>query len=700
MRLGYNGEIHPSMVKDLVLASQETGLRFVMYVYGVGDHGGGPTKRDVLYSREMNVWPVFPKIQLSGAQVFFDRLAKEGAGLPTLDCELNYEFTGCYTTQTVVKRANRFGEKKLLDAEAAATLASGAAKCPYPKEELLEAWRDTLFNHFHDILPGSGVHDTRTYTHGLYQKTVATTSMEETQALRTLASKVDTTGPDLPVSPDMPVSSLMTAMGSGVGFGSVDGGLSSAEQSSGQGPRPILVFNPTAVERKEVVEVVVWDNAWGWRRHELRNIPFSVQTPKGDLIPAQTLDVGHYWGHDFVRLAFPVSVGSLGYGVYTVIEGPCQGQESQVKHLGIGHHCSYAFYERSPEGLENEWLRLEVNPATAGIQSLIHKPSGKAIICSCDEAPVLEYAMERPHGMTAWTVDHTGPAERLEVLSLSRRQAGPYKATLEARMRIRESEFSLTYELRKEDPNLYIHIDGTWFERGSHHKGIPMLRAAFPFALDDIRTRYEIPFGGIERNTEHGEEVPALSWAEVSGLQGDEPMGCLLLNDSKHGHSIDGNRLRLTLIRSSYDPDPLPEIGRHEIHLALRPFVGAMSDAEAIRIGQAFNHELRCVSTDVHKGKLAKAASLVRVSPSVVVSGIKMAEEDRSMVLRVFEPNGKSVTAKVDLDREALGEVQKAQEVDLMERPLAQSSAEVKSTGCVTVKVPSRGISSIKIRMK
>ena len=81
--------------------------------------------------------------------------------------------------------------------------------------------------------------------------------------------------------------------------------------------------------------------------------------------------------------------------------------------------------------------------------------------------------------------------------------------------------------------------------------------------LSDARARYEIPFGSIERQLNQGEEVPAPRWAEVSEnlRNSTRKAGLILLNDCKYGHSLDGSTLGLTLVRSSYSPDPLPEFG-------------------------------------------------------------------------------------------------------------------------------------------
>jgi alpha-mannosidase len=697
--LGYLGKITPDLVPHLIKFVKLTGGRDFMFVYGVGDHGGGPTRRDLLRARDMNTWPVFPSIQFSTARVFYERLEQQAGGLPVVRGELNTTFTGCYTTATLIKKANRFAENRLVDAELASVLAWGVTGQRYPAAAFVEAWRDTLFSHFHDILPGSGVHDTRTYTHGLFQKTMATTSQAELAAWRRLASLVDTSQAGTDQLPALPPSQIASGLGAGVGIRSADGELTLSEQSAGHGPRPFVLFNPTTRDRAEIVEAMLWDNAPAGRR-PLESLVFAVRQPDGTLIAPQRIQSGSYWGHGFVTLAFPAKVAGLGYAQYAIVEEPAAAPGLNARQIGQVHHCSYAAVERSVEGIENDLVRVELDPTTGGIRSLVDKRSGLALINAPPGAATLEYAVERPHGMTAWSIDHTGPVELPTVTALRRPLAGPYKASIEVDLRIHESTVTLTYELRAGDPKLYLHIKAVWFQRGTRETGVPTLRLAFPLALTGAQGRYEIPFGAVDRPLNHGEEVPALQWAAVTGQCGAETAGCLLLNDSKHGHALDGSTLRLTLIRSSYDPDILPEIGQHEVHTALQPFAGELPVAAAIGIGQEFNHALRVIGTDVHTGRLPVTGQFVTVAPaSVVLSTVKKSEAGNAMVVRVFNPTDKKITARIKLNQELLGAVLAVQEVDLLERSLSASTATaVRNT--VNLAVPARGIASVLVKIK
>jgi alpha-mannosidase len=149
----YLKAVGPENASALLAFAAKTGLRDWMNVYGVGDHGGGPTRRDIRRILEMDAWPVFPRFRFATTREFYTILERHADRLPVLDRELNYEFTGCYTSQSQIKRHNRLGESQALDAEAAAVLALRAVGRPYRRAPLAEAWTNVLFGHFPTSCP-------------------------------------------------------------------------------------------------------------------------------------------------------------------------------------------------------------------------------------------------------------------------------------------------------------------------------------------------------------------------------------------------------------------------------------------------------------------------------------------------------------------------------------------------------------------
>jgi alpha-mannosidase len=678
----YLKAVGPENAQALLAFAAKTGLRDWMNVYGVGDHGGGPTRRDVRRILEMDGWPVFPRFRFATTREFYAVLEKNAGRLPVLDRELNFEFTGCYTSQAQIKKHNRLGESRALDAEAAAVLALRAVGRDYPAPALREAWANVLFGHFHDILPGSGVRATREYQSGLFQQSAATFGTVQVESLRAVAAAVDTT-----FAKDRVRSAAGEdrALGAGVGRGSALGAVSDATHQL-DGPRPVIVFNPTAWPRDEVVRATVWDSSTSPERREGRR--FVVHAPDGRSFPGEVAGQGEYWGHRYADVVFPASVGALGYTAYVLEEHAAAGAPP-VAPLEV---------DKDALAFENDRLSVRFDRLTGGVVQLLDKATGLDLAAPSDPLALLELVVERPGHMSAWVIGDTMSRTRpLPVHSLVV-ESNPYVATLVAKAKVRDSHLTLRYSLKAGQPWLEVEVEANWLERGGPETGTPQLRMVFPTRLEGAKARYEIPYGSIVRGLAKGEEVPALRWADAFGTITGRPAGLLLLNEGKHGHSLDGSILALTLLRSSYEPDPLPEIGAHSMRMAVAPHGAALAVAQMTRLGAAFNHPLPIVSADVHPGRLEPAAAgLATASPAeVVVAAVKKAEADRSIIFRLVETAGKASTARLELGP-LLGTPTAAEEVDFLERPVAKGTARLAS-GAVSVDVPAHGVASVRVR--
>ena len=110
------------------------------------------------------------------------------------------------------------------------------------------------FNQFHDIIPGSGIIDTREYAMGLFQNTMAIANTNRSLALRQIASHIDTS--EL-VPADETIADSVSE-GAGVGFGIKEFKNMRGERGRGK-TRIFQFFNSSAAARQEVVEVTVWD---------------------------------------------------------------------------------------------------------------------------------------------------------------------------------------------------------------------------------------------------------------------------------------------------------------------------------------------------------------------------------------------------------------------------------------------------------
>jgi alpha-mannosidase len=123
--------------------------------YGVGNHGGGPTKANLEQIAEMRA-NGRPGLELSSLRRFFDSVGSSG-DFPVWRGELQYHAPGCYTTHSGIKRWNRRAENLLQRAEKWSVVADTLGVQRYPLAELSEAWRLLLFNQFHDTLAGTSI---------------------------------------------------------------------------------------------------------------------------------------------------------------------------------------------------------------------------------------------------------------------------------------------------------------------------------------------------------------------------------------------------------------------------------------------------------------------------------------------------------------------------------------------------------------
>ncbi len=127
----------------------------LMVFYGVGNHGGGPTRANLDSIERLNTSGSLPRLQLSSVRAFFDRA--KSRELPVVQGELLHHSPGCYSAHAGIKHWNRRVENLLQSAEKWATVAAAVTAQPYPAEQLRDAWKLLLFNQFHDTIAGTSI---------------------------------------------------------------------------------------------------------------------------------------------------------------------------------------------------------------------------------------------------------------------------------------------------------------------------------------------------------------------------------------------------------------------------------------------------------------------------------------------------------------------------------------------------------------
>ncbi len=156
----YNGDPNPSQLRETKNRNLQNGqFDDVIFPYGHGDGGGGPTREMIEYARRLEDFPGLPRTRLCRADEYFADLETQRDKLPKWYGELYIEtHRGTLTTQGLIKRNNRTAEIGYQNAEKLGVMASLLGAKP-DWNTLHEGWKKILLLQFHDILPGSSVHE-------------------------------------------------------------------------------------------------------------------------------------------------------------------------------------------------------------------------------------------------------------------------------------------------------------------------------------------------------------------------------------------------------------------------------------------------------------------------------------------------------------------------------------------------------------
>ncbi|MCJ8012383.1 glycosyl hydrolase-related protein [Paenibacillus sp. KQZ6P-2] len=622
----YNAFIHSDMCLCVPDLADRTHMPSVLKVYGVGDHGGGPTRRDIERIIDVSNWPIYPKVRFSTYREYFEIVEKYKEQLPIEYQEQNFICDGCYSSQSRIKKGNKASENGLYEAELFSTWAALTQGVQYPKQSFEKAWKSVLFNQFHDILTGSGVDATRDYALGLYQEVAATVKANKKIALQKIAQQIHTA--------DLVVSEGETEPGLDYGAGA-----GSAQYENGTGKNRIYhVFNPTMQARQEVIELMIWEWPYDHERMLFTN-------EKGEVVTHQVLekDFNHYWGHNYLKVALEVDVPACGYTTYILTERDIE----QVK-------VSYWHEKRTQNEpcytLENEKIKVVFNSLDGSIDSMMDKATGKEMIDPARKSGIFRLIDEADHkeitdegtGMSSWFVGRYKNIQwihqNLEITSAT----GTLRSQIAYELSFRNSKLKVIVSLDKGSSHLDFKVECDWQEVGRLGKGVPQLQFYMPLHDSCATYHYDVPFGRVTRQA-LDIDLPGNNYIYGEGKDGSA--GVMLMSKVGYGFRGVDHSLTLTLLRGSYDPDPCPEYGINHLEFGL----GVMPSNSPKLLNdyvQKYNHGMTVVTGLRQQGKFNPRHTFAAFeSQTSVVSCIKGAEEgDRSFIVRFYEMEGKRDT--------------------------------------------------------
>lgn len=779
----YNANVEAGQLLGPWRNWRNVGMKKAIVVYGVGDHGGGPTRAMISKAKEFEASPMLPAVHLVSADEFFDAVRSDAksATLPIVSTDLQYTFTGCYTSHADVKTDLRISENNLYTAEVLSSLAAMRGQ-RYPTTELNEAWQPTVFSQFHDILDGTAIHSTYTWMHEQMLPALQFEQEQIADALAALTRTVDTRGglvseypvvvwnalsfpnadvvrvtvPDAsryssvrtpsgriiaaqpigaqtvafiaePVSGfghatyflgnETPTESAVTvtstasafvlenaflrvtiAQETGLMTGLFDKSLNRELIASGQAGNLLQVLGDTgnawdinytgekvelttgavvSVLRSGPVEAVVRVT------HTLGNSVFTQDVTlranqKRIDVPA-VVD----WRHrqQLLKVAFPLAMAAARVRVgipYGSIDRPGTGQENpgqkwmDVTNMqngfatgnvtldlaGLYNHRSWVDFDDGHRGYPQELMPTGGYYSYGAAHVTFRMPARNLpdnIVCAGQTIAVPDGAF----GNTLYVLGGSAPTFVNSNLAL--RYADETNASVPFSMSDwvvgggvnNESAKQLAYRLDTDGSPDYANRPHLWI----YSVGLPAGKRPIAIVLpNDARAH-----------------VFAVTIANAPRPQ--PQYGVTFLNNCKYGSDTNGNVFRLTLLRSSNDPDPNPDEGIHNFTYSIMPHSGDWRDAQAEQAGLQLNIPLRAVATVPHGG-INTPKITIAPSENVIAGALKYAEDGTGYILRIFETQGRDTPVTITFDRPV-----KLIETDILERPLRRRAITTQSRG-------------------
>ncbi len=641
--IGYGNTITPAIKNEIDALSPEK--HRILVPTGVGDHGGGPTLKDINMIHKLDSTPHYPAVKFTTAEEFFKVSASEMKNRPTHYGEMQFIFPGCYTSVAEIKENTRKSEQSLYRAEYVSSLRWLFGE-PYPASELKSLWETVAFNQFHDILPGSAIYET-------YRDAVADHKMVQKTSREIFEQGFRHLADEIKFKPGM--GQPVVVLNMQPRDGKV---LAEAEVFSYSSPVTASLTHWSDFNGSDVV--IPTDGI---------SATVLVRDDSGKVYPAQI--TGGKVSPPGYRTRIQFVIDDMPAGGYKTFYADVSRPGIETEPVPV---------EKGT--FETDYFTVGFDMKTGDIIRLKDKRTGKEYVGNNGRLNKLTMFMEAPNGMNAWDIGKIDDVQDIsDVESVNIVENGPVRATVEVVKKWGNSKFIQKTYIYKSYPRIDFDLDAHWFETGDGEHDAPFLRATFDLNIDHPVFENQVPFDVVERPV-NGQEVPAQEWVDVT----DDTDGIALLNRTKFGHSFENGQLRLSLLRATYYPDEYPNIGINHIQYSLYPHSGDWkngvweeADRFNIPVYAAEPPSLSLVKTHATR---PPEDSFMSVSPaSVILSGIKQGEGGNNLIIRLAEVCGKETTATVKLPVT----ITKADRVNIIEFP--QDSANKPAVDGKTVRV-------------
>ncbi len=692
-------DINPIKMADYACQWEtNTGLQTSLWLPGVGDHGGGPTRDMLEVARRWQRSPFFPQLEFSTAVDFLHRLSQtltldpnpsKGDGHQDASPPLSSTFSAELKPSTSGLRSSRSGLE--LSGSELEPLTSGLQRSPSelepstsglqrspselePSGSNLESpaaapripiWDDELYLEFHRGCYTSHA-DQKTWNR---QCEILLYQAELYASLATLVKGTAYPKNDIEAAWKVVLFNQFHDILPGSSIPEVYAEVNltwqqvqhTATTLRNQSLRAIAQCLIYPARPHPAAQPVVVFNSLNWGRSQLVEVPlplgadaesvdWQIYDADGAMVPSQVSRLPALPTspdqQPAATILFSAAVASVGYRLFWCCP---------VRSTAISIFAAAAASTVSPGWvLENQHLQVTIDSTTGDIARVVDRHNQRDVL----RAPGNQLVAFTDQGQywDAWNIDpeyeaHPLPAPHL--VDIQWVEHGSLRSRIRVIRTLGASTVCQDYVLDDAAPLLKIFTEVDWRERQV------LVKTAFPLTVEADMATHDIPFGHIQRPTRpEGDrarakwEVPALQWADLS----TPDYGVSLLSSHKHGVDVQPSQLRLTLLRGSIWPDPQADLGLHQFGYALYPHAGNPMQARTTHHAYEFNQPLIPLAlplpledADDQGGRsqpwLSHAgAFLNELAPSLVLSAFKQSEDDANQwIIRAYECAGMAI---------------------------------------------------------
>lgn len=590
---GYGGNVEKERLDNHYYNKNQP----MMVFFGVGNHGGGPSKEHIRTADELIKNGDF---RYSVPDEYFEET--EDVQKPLVTEDLQHHASGCYSANSRIKELNRRAETELVTAEKLDVLANILTGSAVHSADIEKAWEKVMFNQFHDILAGCSIKEAYTDAESAFGYARETALGINTFSAQRISWRIKTTD-----FLDADVSEMRARMWYRNGEGS-----------------PMVVFNPHSFPVKSIAQF--GDQGVS-----------KVLDSNGKEVRLQKVRAPYTDGDHVNKSIFEAEIPAYGYAVYYLYHW----DENAVKEYETDLIAS-------DNSLENSKVKVVFDKDTGAVVSYVLKQNnaefasellGKAVVC--DDSANDTWG----HRVFDYNIDIGSFGDG----TLELTENGPIRATIKSIVKYGNSVLTRYYSLYSNSEKLTVR---TVLDLVEQYKSVKL---SFKADIANSTVTYSMPYGFIEKDA-NGQEEPSHAWCDICDNDGK---GLALLNTSKYSFCSIGNDLRMMIARSCAYLDhygqhmrdsemEFLDKGVQEFTYEIVPHSGKIN-SELFRMSEVLNNPLQTHQETHHDGNLPQIYSALTVDKeNIIVTAIKQAENGDGIIMRIVETDGRHADATID----------------------------------------------------